>query len=290
MRSYSAERVIQDMLLYREKWGIDHFLFYDDHCLADKKRAAAILEAMIENQIALEVTNLSFFSIDENIIKLLRRVGIANIFISMENGNEDTLKNIIHKPGNLEMARKTIQHLKNEGIIVISNILVGLPGETKEAIDKGIENLLNLGCNWYSIFVATPLPGSEMFNICKDKGYLLDDVDIYRMDFKKCVIRTPDFSPEYIERKVYEINLNVNFVNNYDIRTGNYQTALALFERVINLVIDTHAFAYYYAAVCAGHLGLVEKYDIYKSKYEEMTAKYAFWQEWADYFALEPLA
>ncbi|MCL2223177.1 MAG: B12-binding domain-containing radical SAM protein [Oscillospiraceae bacterium] len=289
LRSYSAERIKQDVLFYREKFGINQFIFYDDHFLANKDRASEILEFMISNNICSRVSNVAFFSVDDKIAKLLRRAGNENILICVENGNEETLKNIIRKPANLAKAKTAIQCLRDAGVTVYSNILFGLPGETKESIDKGIQGLLDLGCDWYLCFVAAPLPGSEMYDICKKNDYLLKDTDVFKMDFKKCVIRTPDFDPEYIEWKVYEANLYVNFVNNYNLRMENYEVALILFERVINLVIDTHAFAYYYAAVCARNLGQTDKFSGYSKKYNELIDEYEFWENWAAYFKLAPL-
>ncbi len=289
VRSYSIDRIKKDILYYREKWQIDHFLFYDDHFLSNKKRAMEVMEFMIENKFPMDIANIAFFSVDKPIAKLMKKAGITTTLITIENANEDTLKNIIHKPANLERAKEAIECLKSDGIVVISNILVGLPGETKDSIEKGIQEMLNLGCNWYSIFVAAPLPGSELYEICKKNNYIEEGTDSYRMDFKKCVIRTQEFEPEYIEKKVYEMNLYINFVENYDIRIGNFTVALMMLERIILYVLDTHAFAYYYAAICAKELRLNEKYLLYKGKYEEMISKYAFWLDWSKYFDLEPL-
>lgn len=289
IREYSILRIKQDVLYYREKWGVDHFLFSDDHFLSKKERAIEVLEFMIENKIPADVGYIAFFSVNEEIAKLLKRAGIKKILIAVENANEKTLKDIIHKPGNLDMAKKAIKLLRDEGLIVISNILVGLPGETKESIDKGVENMLVLGCSWYVFFIASPLPGSELFEICKKNDYLPKNLDIYRMNFYRAMITTPDFDPQYIEKKTYEINMYVNFVKNYDLRTGNYEIALLHFEQVINFALDTHAFAYYFAAICAKHLNLREKYINYKNKYEEMIEKYSFWKEWAEHFELDPL-
>jgi len=189
----------------------------------------------------------------------------------------------------LDIAKKAIKLLKGEGINVVCSILVGLPGETKESIDKGVQGMLDMECNWYNCYIASPLPGTELFEICKKNNYLPSDIDIYRMNFQRGIIRTPDFDPEYIEKKAYEINLYVNFVKNCDLRTRNYETALMMFERVIHFVGDTHAFACYFAAICSKHLGLHEKYINYKTKYEELIEKSIFWKEWAEYFKLKPL-
>jgi anaerobic magnesium-protoporphyrin IX monomethyl ester cyclase len=288
VRFYSVERIKQDILRYIDE-GVDEIVFLDDRFLYNKKRAVEILNFMIDNKISSKLANIEFFAIDEEIAKLLRKAGNADLLITVENANEETLRNIIHKPANLEIARKAIKCLKDAGIIIYTNILVGLPGETKESIEKGVKELLNLGCNWYICFVAAPLPGSELYEICERNGYLAKDVDIYRMDFKKGVIRTPEFEPAYIERRIYEMNLHVNFVENYDVRTGNYEVALMMFEKIINLVLDTHAFAYYFAAICAKAIGLSEKYTQYKNKYDEMIQKFDFWREWAEHFDLKPL-
>ena len=152
----------------------------------------------------------------------------------------------MRKPANLKKAEEAVENLHREGITVISNILIGLPGETHESIDKGLEYLKTTNINWFQCFVTAPLPGSDLYDICEKNKYFAHNGDMLTMDFKKCVINTSEFTPEYIEKKAYEMNLTLNFVNNYDMRMGNYDKALKLFERIHSSVIDTHAFAYYY--------------------------------------------
>lgn len=289
VRYYSVERIKSDILYYNRKYNISRFVFYDDHFLINKERALKILDFIAQSGLNAENPTPAFFSIDDDIALAMKRVGIKEVNITIESGNEDTLKYIIHKPSNLRKAEEAVDCLHRAGIIAVSNILIGFPGETKEAIDKGLEYLLTTKIDWFQCFVVAPLPGSRLYDICKVEGYLAQGQDILSMDYKKCVIQTKDFTPEYIERKAYEMNLKLNFVNNYDIRSGNYQTALKLFERIITSVIDTHAFAYYFAAKCCRLMNLDEKYKIYKEKYEEMIAKYPFWKEYADQFKLEAL-
>jgi hypothetical protein len=58
---------------------------------------------------------------------------------------------------------------------------------------------------------------------------------------------------------------------------------------VLSKAIDTHAFAYYFAAKCCKKLNLQDKYIFNKTKYNEMINLYPFWKEWSDFFKLEPL-
>lgn len=289
VRFYTADRIKNDILYYKEKYGINKFSFYDDHFLIKKDRVLEILNFISQKNFVAAIFNPAFFAIDEDIASAMKHAGVKSVILSIESGNENTLKNIMHKPSNFKKASEAVDILHNEGINAATNVMIGLPGETKESIDSGLGYLLTTSFNWFQCYVAVPLPGSDLWKICKENRYFITNDDILLMDFKKCVIRTEDFTPEYIERKVYEMNLTLNFVNNYDFRSGNYNNALMLFERVINSVLDTHAFAYYFAAKCCLILHLDEKYKIYKAKYEEMVAKYSFWREYATQFNLEGL-
>ncbi len=288
VRSYSVERIRQDILHYHRAFGISRFIFYDDHFLVDKPRAIAILDFVAEQGLRAEIPTPAFFSLDDDVAAAMARAGIREVNITIESGNPDTLRHIMHKPGTLEMAGRAVAALHRAGILAVSNILIGLPGETPDSIEQGVQYLLTTDINWFQCFVAAPLPGSRMWDVCEENHYFTEP-DPMVMDFKRCVIRTPDFTPEYIEHKVYEMNLRLNFIHNYDMRIGNYAGALRIFERILTTVIDTHAFAYYFAARCCLALGLGEQYARYKSGYEAMVATYSFWQAWVREFNLPPL-
>ncbi|MDR1471373.1 MAG: B12-binding domain-containing radical SAM protein [Synergistaceae bacterium] len=289
VRYYSTQRVKSDIMHYMSTYGIKSVMFYDDHFLTDRCRAIEILDFMSENKIKTNVANPPFFSISEEVAASLKRAGIKETILAIESGNEETLRNIVHKPGNLDRARESIDYLRHEGIVVFCNLLLGFPGETKEAMEKSIEGALGLGSNWYSCYVVAPLPGSELYEICKKNNNFVPGSDIFKMNFKKGVIQTQDFTHEYVEKKVYETNLLLNFVKNHDMKIGNFALALRLFERVLDDVIDTHAFAYYFSAICAMNLGLNEKYKRYKGRYYEMIGKFNYWREWSEYFKLDDL-
>lgn len=291
VRVHSAARIESDIRHYRERYGIDKVVFYDDHILIKKNRALQILGFFSpESGVVAGIINPAFFAIDADIAAAMKRAGVRSAILSVESGNEDTFKNIVRKPATLQKANEAVEFLHREGIVASTNVMIGLPGETEDSIQRGLEYLLTTSFNWFSCYVAAPLPGSDFYKRCLENHYFLESGDILKMDFKKCVIRTPGFEPEYIERMAYEMNLTLNFVHNYDMRTGNYAQALMLFEKVISIVMDTHAFAYYFAAKCCRRLGRETAFAAHRAKYEEMTERYPFWREWAAHFKLEPLA
>ena len=85
----------------------------------------------------------------------------------------------------------------------------------------------------------------------------------------------------------YIMNLELNFVYNQDMIAGNYENALLGFNNVIRIRPD-HAIAYYYGALCHKHLGNIEEYNSFKSKFEAFS-EHPDWSIWVDFFELKAL-
>jgi radical SAM superfamily enzyme YgiQ (UPF0313 family) len=288
VRKYSVERIKSDVLYYNKTYGITSFPFLDDHFLADKDAALEILDFIYAHNFSCRIFNLAYIHLDREIIQALKRTGSDRVLITIDGLNEEFLRRVVKKPANFNKAREVIQICREEGLTVLSNIIIGFPGETEAMINKGVEGMMSMGANWYSILTAAPLHGSELYEICKREGYL-DCGAEFEIDYNKTAICTPDFDPAWIQWKAYEVNLNLNFVNNYDMKNGEYSTALMMFRRVIEDVSNTHAFAFYYAAICARELGMDSRYMYYKSEYYGLLEKFAEWRYWAEHFRLEEL-
>jgi radical SAM superfamily enzyme YgiQ (UPF0313 family) len=289
VRYYSAERVKADVSRLVNDFGVEKILFQDDHFLADKERAVDILRYMKASSYNVDISALAFFAVDGDTARAIKECGINTVNITIENANSVTLSKIIHKPGNLDRAKEAIRILKENNFYISTNILTGFPGETAESIETGFNNLVTMGFNWVNFLIVAPLPGSVLYEKCKTEGLLVDSADVYKMDYETCLIKTPDFTPEFIENKVYEMNLHLNFVLNYDMANGNYSHALKMFEHVINYIIDNHAFACYFAAKCCKKLDMPLKFQEYKERYIFIKNESDFWKRWIDFFRLDDL-
>lgn len=286
VRRYSINRVKSDILLYNRKYGLNSFPFLDDHFLSDKKSALEIMNFIKANNFYSRTNNLPYIYINEEIVKAFKETGTDRIAIALDGVNEAFLRKFVKKPANFHKAAKSIQILQGNGIEVLCNVIIGFPGETKAMIEEGVKSIKRLGANWYSIYIATPLVGSELYEICLNKGYISKKDNIFAASYFTSIIETKDFSSDWIQNKAYEINLRLNFVENFDMRSHNYTIALKLFERIFMYVIREHAFAYYFAAVCAKKLGMAKKYASYKQMYNQIVSRSAYWRAWADYFSL----
>ena len=118
--------------------------------------------------------------------------------------------------------------------------------------------------------------------LATEKGYISETT--MGSDFHLAVIQTEDFTPEYVQEMEYIYNLELNFVRNNDIETGDYRLALRGFSNVMRVRPD-HAFAYYYAAFCHAKLGNRAQFESHRASFVEFS-RTPFWVEYCDRYGL----
>lgn len=284
MRYHSIDRVTEDLARLKERYGATRIGFQDDHFMSDKERAFKIINTV--KGLGMSVffqSGLALYALDRKMLEAIKSAGLNQLVLAMESGSNRVLKQIMHKPLSLSIIRRVIADCRDLGLDTDANILIGLPGETKQDIEDTRLFLKTLDATWFRIYIATPLVGSEMFDICVKKDYLKGSH--IGSDFKRAVIETEDFTSEYVQEKAYALNLELNFVGNSDFRLGNYEKALQGFENTIRVKSD-HALAYYYASQCCEKLGDTEKADRYLTTAKNIVAGSQFWRRYADMFSV----
>jgi len=249
--------------------------------MANKQRVFEIIDIVKELQITAVFQNgLGLSALNKKVLEALKSAGVNQLLLSVESGSNRVLKEIMHKPINLNIIKRVADDCRELGIYMNANILIGLPGETKQEIEDTRSFLKTIYANWFMIFCATPLVGSEMFDICLKKNYLKHSIEC---DYKKAIIETEDFTAEYIQEMAYFLNLELNFVENSDFRLGNYEMALKGFKNAIRAKND-HAIAYYYAAKCYEKLGNYKKAQQYMNLAKKIAAEKPFWRKYVEIF------
>lgn len=284
MRYYSMARVEEDILRLKNQYGTRILVFLDDHFMGDKARAMEILKLVKRMEIrAFFPNSLALYALDRPMLEALRAVGVEQLILAVESGSDRVLKHVMKKPHKLSMVQIVADHCREVGIYTNVNILIGLPGETKEDIEESRRFLKSIRANWFQILCASPLVGSEMYDICAEKNYLKDGY--IGCDFKKAVVETEEFSAAYIQEMAYTINLELNFVENSDFRLGYYESALKGFENAIRVKHD-HAIAHYFAGKCYEKLGNGARATALLDKAHQICRESPFWRQYFELFGL----
>ncbi len=282
VRFFSLERVKNDITHLATDYGAKTLVFQDDHLMADKNRFLEVVGICRDLRLKMVFQNaLAMYALDRKTLEILKESGINQLSLSAESGSDRVLRDIMHKPLNTTIISRVAHDCRELGIYTNMSILLGLPGETKQDIEQALEYFRTVGANWYLIFCASPLIGSEMYDICKTKGYL--NTDAVGVDYKHSIVGTEDFTADYIRDMAYLYNLDLNFVHNFDYLSGQFETALKGFQHVLEVKPD-HAFAHYYAGQCYWNMGQEIKALASIDKAHSLFDNDEIWNKYADKF------
>jgi tetratricopeptide (TPR) repeat protein len=140
--------------------------------------------------------------------------------------------------------------------------------------------LLDNGFDWVHVYLAMPIFGSRLYEICKEKGYI-DNPNSDDFVATKSVIRAPGIDPEALETYAYETQLRVNFVENYNIKIGRHEVALPYLKNVVEKY-PGHAFGHLYLSKCHAAMGDPEKAADHHATAQSIFDSDSWWRGLAD--------
>jgi len=288
MRYASIEKVMAHVSFLVAEFGLNVLTIYDDQLLFNKKRAKQLFKALSRFNLRIECPNgLSVAYIDDELAKLMRAAGLDTVYLAIESGSPHVLNEIIHKPLTVEKVKPVVQILRKYDFWIQGYFVNGLPGEKDEHREETVNFIKDVGLDWSGFSLATPSRGSELYKICIENGYIPKDIGIGEMDTTKYIINTPDYSPEYVTRKSYLMNLDVNFVNNYRMQHGDYKIASDCFKDLIARYPE-HAFAYYYLAQALYALNEYKSAEEAQYSILKILEKDNSWKEYFEHFKIDP--
>jgi len=235
-RYRSSRNILSEIEMLIQRYGIKEIHFEDDNLTSNKKRALEIFDGMIQRKFNLSWTvpsGLAIYSLDEELLEKMAASGCYSISLAIESGDQTVLDSLMHKPIRLERAKPLIDKARSLGMKTKGFFILGFPGETKQTMRKTVDYARSLELDWTLFFMATPLVGTQMYQTCKDKGYLKDETVDFARSFYVGNIKTEEFDTEDIEQLREEANIDLNFRHNPNLVTYNIDEAIKDFKGVI---------------------------------------------------------
>ncbi len=235
-RPFSAQRILDEIDYLVSEYSVGHIEFRDDNITLDKTRALDIFNEFVKRGYNFKWTcpnAMAISALDQNLLEIIKKSGCDTIIIAIESGSERVIKDIIHKPVDKNKVRDIIKASKDLGLKIHTAFIVGFPGETKADIEETRNFILELQCDWNQISIATPFPGTEMYDICEKNNYFVNsNLGLERFRYGFANIRTDDFDEEWIKEKAYDINIEVNFLKNHNFNDDPQQAIVEFNDRL----------------------------------------------------------
>lgn len=172
----------------------------------------------------------------ERIIRVMRKArGTLPMTAAVQSMNPQVLKNIKRDNIKLETYRKIQAELERQGLQSYGELILCLPGESRETFMKAVEDLLDAGAKRISAHQLMLLHGALLANPDQRERFgfqtrfrvVARNIGNYTgepvVEVEEMVVETPDFSfQDYLETRVFHLLLTVYYYE------GNYEEAFAI--------------------------------------------------------------
>ena len=285
VRMHSSRRVLEEIDLLYNKFGIRHVDFVDDDFTYDRQRVMEITDAIINRDynFTWSIGNgVRLGSLDEELLKNMEKSGCTYLSFGIESGDDEILRQM-KKPLTLEILREKVKLLDIcPKIYYRANFITGYPGETKEQLQKTMDVAEKYPWDWNLFSICKPLPDTDLWNELLENSADFEgvgnntDQDYNYSSYEGKVFN--DAGDEYILRTSYDFNLKSNFKNNKNLKGRNVLRAVKDFERIVAKV-NNHAFAWNCLAIGYRKLKQYEKSEYALKKTMEIVSESSFWSE-----------
>ncbi len=181
VRFHSPERVVEEIMLLREKYKVKHYSVWDDLFPANVKRLKDIRDILKERGVLDDMTiacQARSDSINDDVCQTLKSLNTKTIGFGFESGSERVLAYLKKNTTTVEKNRQAIVTCKKYGFAVYGSLIFGTPTETiaemRETIDF-IKFAKENGADGIWCFVMTPFPGTDMWEVAKQRGKVSDE-------------------------------------------------------------------------------------------------------------------
>lgn len=182
IRFVSPTRMIEEMREIYDKYKAEMIFFDEDLFTFNKKRVLNFCDKM-EKELPGKIwgANARVGTVDFEMLSRIKQAGCTDLLIGVESGSQKIL-DFLGKGITVEQIKKTFKWLNDLGINGGIYLIVGVPGERQEDIDKTKRLIAEIKPYMINLFFLTPLPGTEIFELTKH--LIRDNVDFY--DFDEC--------------------------------------------------------------------------------------------------------
>jgi anaerobic magnesium-protoporphyrin IX monomethyl ester cyclase len=193
-RMRSPKNVVDELEFLHKTYGAKKFTFCDDAFTVDQPRTEALCSEILQRGLKIEWNcGTRVDMITKDLLMKMKEAGCISVWFGVESGTQQVL-DAMKKGITPELTIKVLGWVRELGLKPVPNVILGFPGETKKSAWKTIKFVEKIAPDAVGFYnVATPFPGTPMYDLVKEKGWLrVTDFDMY--DTTHPIFETPYLS------------------------------------------------------------------------------------------------
>jgi len=226
-RRRSPEIIIEEIKLLYNKYDVRHIEFSDSTLNSDNEWLKEICKGFINLKKPI-FWGCEFRpdKADLETLKLMKKSGCIHLCIGVESADNGMLKRM-KKGETIEKIGTGIRMAQEVGLNPDLGFILGMPGETKETVMKTINFAREYPKSSVTFTFATPYSGSQLYEIAKKEGQIVDDWSKHSMhrlvyvpntftkeelqNYYKLAIRSVFLRPIFIYNQILNIKSWLHF-------------------------------------------------------------------------------
>ncbi len=193
-RIRDPHKVVDEIVKLRDEHGVGFFILADEEPTINKKKFVAFCQALIDRKVGLLWginTRVTDIMRDAELLPFYRKAGLIHVSLGTEAAAQLTL-DMFKKETTVAQNKRAIQLLRDAGIVVEAQFIVGMENETAATLEETYQMARDWDPDLANWSMYTPWPFSDLFRELGDK------VEVF--DYDKYNFVTPIIKPQAMER------------------------------------------------------------------------------------------
>ena len=195
-RIRDPKKVVDEIQKLYEKHDVRFFILADEEPTINRKKFVQFCEELIARGLPDKVqwginTRVTDILRDEELLPLYRKAGLLHVSLGTEAAAQLKL-DLFNKETKVNDNKRAIELLRQNGIVVEAQFIVGLENETAETLEETYKMTQDWKPDLANWSMYTPWPFTPLFEEMKDK------VEVF--DFEKYNFVTPIMKPAAMDR------------------------------------------------------------------------------------------
>jgi len=194
-RMRSPTNVVDELEFLHKTYGAEQFTFYDDAFSVDQTRVKKICEEIHNRNLKIKwdcETRVDM--VTKELLQTMKDAGCIAVWFGVEAGSQKVI-DAMGKGIKLEKTKNSFKIAREVGLMTVASVILGFPEETHESALETIKFVQEISPDDVGYYIATPYPGTPMYDYVKKMGWLKID------DFNKYDTATPIFETPLLTMK-----------------------------------------------------------------------------------------
>lgn len=192
-----VQKVMAEIRRLKELWGDPFIEFADDNTFVNRAHARELMRALAPERIRWFTESDLSIAQDEELLRLMRDAGCAQVLIGFESPSPAPLNGIEQKTNwkarQFGSYCRAVEIIQSHAITVNGCFVMGLDGAGPESFDAVYEFVKESGLFDVQITFMTPFPGTPLYERLRAQGRILEEEA-----WERCTLFDINFQPQQL--------------------------------------------------------------------------------------------